>query len=341
MRDRREGWHRREFLGGLGLAGAAGLLGLRAEEAAAEPPPETTTIRLIHDPAIPVLCYAPLYVAEDLLRGEGFTEVRYVKLVEGSEAKALAAGQADVSGVLAATVILAIEGRQPLLALAGLHIGCLEVVGTGRVRTIRDLKGRTVAVAALGADDHVFLSGMLAYVGLDPRRDVKWVTPPAAEATRLLAEGKIDAVVAFPPFAQALRAQGIGRPIVRSTFDRPWSQYFCCMLAANRDFVRRHPVATKRVLRAVLKANQICAQEPARIARFLVERRYAANYEHALEALKEIPYGAWREYDPQSTLNFYALRLRDAGLIKSSPQTILAQGADWRFLNELKRELKA
>ena len=40
------------------------------------------------------------------------------------------------------------------------------------------------------------------------------------------------------------------------------------------------------------------------------------------------------------TLRFYALRLREAGFIKSSPQTIMSRGTDWRFLNELKRELK-
>jgi NitT/TauT family transport system substrate-binding protein len=112
------------------------------------------------------------------------------------------------------------------------------------------------------------------------------------------------------------------------------------MLAARRDFVARHPVAARRALRAVLEANQICAQEPTRTARLLVERRFAASYEYALAAIMEIPYAAWREYDPASTINFYALRLRDAGLIKSSPQKILAAGTDWRFLDELKRQLK-
>ena len=47
-----------------------------------------------------------------------------------------------------------------------------------------------------------------------------------------------------------------------------------------------------------------------------------------------------REYDPADTMRFYALRLHEAGMIKSSPQKLLAQATDWRFLNELKRELK-
>jgi NitT/TauT family transport system substrate-binding protein len=40
-------------------------------------------------------------------------------------------------------------------------------------------------------------------------------------------------------------------------------------------------------------------------------------------------------------LRFYVLRLHEAGMINSSPQKIIAQGTDWRFWGELKRELKA
>jgi len=56
--------------------------------------------------------------------------------------------------------------------------------------------------------------------------------------------------------------------------------------------------------------------------------------------MRELPYGKWREYDPEDTIRFYTLRLHEVGMIKSSPQKILAQGTDWRFLNELKKELK-
>ena len=45
-----------------------------------------------------------------------------------------------------------------------------------------------------------------------------------------------------------------------------WSQYFCCTAAANRDFAQRQPIATKRALRAILKAADVCALEPERAA---------------------------------------------------------------------------
>jgi NitT/TauT family transport system substrate-binding protein len=159
------------------------------------------------------------------------------------------------------------------------------------------------------------------------------------ESAEQLALGKIDAFVAAPPAAQAIRAKGIGRVILNSAVDRPWSQYLCCAISANREFVRTHPVATKRAIRAILKAEQLCAQEPERVARGLVDRRLT-RYEYARQMMRDVPYGRWRQYDPEDTVRFYALRLREAGAIKATPQTILAQGTDWRFHHELKLELK-
>src|SRR6516165_25401 len=88
----------------------------------------------------------------------------------------------------------------------------------------------------------------------------------------------------------------------------------------------------RRVLRATLKAADLCESDPARVARRLVDGGFTPRYEYALQALREIPYDKWREYDPEDTIRFYALRLRDVGFIKSTPQKIIAENTDWRFL---------
>jgi NitT/TauT family transport system substrate-binding protein len=111
------------------------------------------------------------------------------------------------------------------------------------------------------------------------------------------------------------------------------------MVAGNRDFVRKHPVAAKRALRAILKASNVCALDPQRAARLMADRGY--SYDYSLETLKDIPYDKWRDYDAEDSVRFYSLRLQEAGMIKSSPQKIIAQGTEWRFFNELKRELKS
>src|SRR2546430_13486797 len=108
--------------------------------------------------------------------------------------------------------------------------------------------------------------------------------------------------------------------------------------------VGRHPsrrrVATKRVLRAILTAADLCASEPRRMAQLMVDRGFTPSYDYALQSLSEVRYDIWRDYDPEDTIRFYALRLHEGGFIKSTPQKIIADGTDWRFLNELKRELK-
>ena len=114
------------------------------------------------------------------------------------------------------------------------------------------------------------------------------------------------------------------------------------MLVGNREFVRNNPIATKRVLRAILKANDICAAEPERIARYLIDRGFVEGYDYALETLTgDSPFARWREFDPEDSLRFFALRQHEIGMITSTPNEIIADGTDWRFLNELKRELKA
>lgn len=333
-------WSRREFLGTAALAGSGALLGLQSPSLAAEPPPETTKVRLIRSPDI---CLAPLYMAEDFLRGEGFTDVQYVQGTGGQDDIKLAAtGATDFIGGFVGRHIAGLDAGDPIVILSGLHIGCFELFGTQTIRSVRDLKGKQVAVTRLTSGRHIFLSVMAGHVGLDPRKDINWVTDPATKSMQLFADGKIDAFMGFPPEPQELRAKKIGHVVVNTTLDRPWSQYFCCMVAANREFVRKNPVATKRALRAILKANSVCALEPARSARTLVDKWYpATNYDYALQTIKEIPYGHWREYDPEDTVRFYALRMNEVGMIRTSPQKILAQGTDWRFLRELKKELKA
>jgi NitT/TauT family transport system substrate-binding protein len=161
------------------------------------------------------------------------------------------------------------------------------------------------------------------------------------ETPALLEKGAVDAIIGFAPQPQMLRKRGIGHTLISTVTDKPWSQYFCCMAAANRDFVQRHPVATKRALRALLKAADVCAREPERVAQFMAEKGYEPHQDVAEEVLQQLPYQRWRESNPEDTLRFHALRMHEVGLIKSSPQRIIAQGTDWRFLNEIKKELKA
>jgi NitT/TauT family transport system substrate-binding protein len=329
---------RRQFLASASLTAAATVLDAR-RSLADEAPPETTTIRVAK---IPGICLAPQYAAEELLRAEGFTDVRYVATQAGVEnAQKMARGEIDFSMNFVAPLLIPIDAGEPLTVLAGVHPGCFELFANERIQKVTELRGRSVGVQGLGTSQHVFLASIATYVGLDPVKDINWVASASPKPMELFADGKIDAFLGFPPEPQELRARNIGHVIVNSAEDQPWSQYFCCMLAGNTEFIDQHPIATKRVLRAILKATDLCVADAARVAQRLVDGGFTPRYDYALQTLNEVPYDKWREYDPEDTMHFYALRLYEAGMIKSTPNRIIAKGTDWRFLDELKRELKA
>jgi len=315
------------------------LAGVTGEARAEDPPPETRKIRILHVPAI---CHAPQYIAEELLRLEGFTDIEYVQHGARYIPAALAGAKADLSMWNAAELIPHIEANAALSVLAGIHGGCFEVFAREDIRSIRDLRGKTVAVTYLGGGDHLLLASMLAYVGIDPG-EVRWLpgTTTLLDAMEIFVSGRADVYVGFAQQPVELRARRIGHVILDTTTDKPWSQYFCCVLVANRDFVRRHPVATKRALRAILKAADLCDTAPDAAARFLSAKLYEPRLRIGMEVLEKLEYSRWRDANPEDTIRFHALRLREVGMIRSQPDRLIAQGVDTRFLLELRRELKS
>ena len=159
--------NRRRFLIGLSAARSACLINRQAN-AAAEQPLETTTIRLAK---IPGICIAAQYVAEELLRAEGFTDVRYVKTESGhGGSKSLARGEFDFTLNFVGPLVVSIDAGEAITVVAGVHVGCFELFGNERINSIADLKGKSVGVQGLGSSPHVFLTAMASYVGLDPPR---------------------------------------------------------------------------------------------------------------------------------------------------------------------------
>jgi NitT/TauT family transport system substrate-binding protein len=167
------------------------------------------------------------------LRAEGFERVEYVETAV--DVDLVAKGGIDVTFVDAPGLVLAIAEGQPLVGLGGMHGGCFELFGSARVRSVAELRGRTVAVANPGR--HAFVAAMVSFVGLNPQKDVKIVL--TEDATQQFVDGKVDAVLGFPPEPQEFRARKIGRSIVNTSTDRPWSQYFCCFATGN------HPPAAE------------------------------------------------------------------------------------------------
>jgi NitT/TauT family transport system substrate-binding protein len=308
-----------------------------------DPPPETTTIRLPKDTIEPRA--APLYLAEQFLPAEGFTDVQYIDLPSSFDrTDDVVAGVIDIGLSLASSVTAAADEGDQLVVLSGVHNSPWVLFGNDSVQSLRDLKGKRIWVQKRDATDgsYSLMAALLAYVGIDIEHEVEFVELSPADSIQQFLAGTIDVIASVRPYSTALRDANVGYVVVDGTVDPPWSQYFGGLATGNRGFVEKHPAATKRALRAILRAADVCAREPERAARYVVDNGFtsaALTYDHALDAIGGISYAAWREFNPEDTVRFYALRLAEAGLVKSTPDELIARATDWRYLNEIKREL--
>src|SRR5262249_45834229 len=177
---------RREFLHGLTAAGTATVFGAHPVIVAAEPPPETKRLRL---PNRPSLCEAPVYVADELLRGEGFTDITYAKKEEGQALDAIGTGDVDIAAVFGPPMIIRLDAGEPVVFLSGVHVGCAELFVNERIRTVRDLKGRRVAIENPRDSGHALTAIIAAHVGLKPETDIPWAPHPSADFPTLFPDG--------------------------------------------------------------------------------------------------------------------------------------------------------
>jgi NitT/TauT family transport system substrate-binding protein len=294
---------RRRLLAMLSTLGAGGFLRPQLS-LAAEAPLETTSVRLVKDL---VNCEAPLDVAEELLRAEGFSDVRYVDVPPPGISQAIVLGQVDFGLSFPEFFLPHLDAGMPIKVLAGVDVGCFALFARDGIRTIAELKRRECrpqGEPARIAEANVRLSGLSA---------------GAAGAAGAKCRSRDPQYGSGPSLVAIFLLQGAGQPGLRPQ-------------TPGRDKARAaRPSQNDRSLRRVA----------CRGGRSLVDGSFTGRYGYALQTLNDISYNNWREYNAEDTIRFYALRRHEAGLIKSSPQKIIGDGTDWRFLDELKRELKA
>ena len=176
----KSGVSRRSFMLNASALSAASVLGIPSR-AAAEPPPEIKKIRLVR---IPAICLAPQYLAEEILRLEGFTDIQYFEIDRTISTEILTENLADMTVTAPPELMPALDRGASILILAGIHGGCFELLAHDHIRAVHDLKGKRIAVNAIGSLEYYFLASMLAYVGIDPRKEVEWLDSKTFERVR-------------------------------------------------------------------------------------------------------------------------------------------------------------
>ena len=301
-------------------------------------PAETATLRI----SVPPTCDPAFLLAESYLRDEGITDVQYVK---GNASQAMAAGAADLKSSFAPSLAADLEAGTPVVALAGLHVGCIGLFAQKGIRSVGDLRGKTVFVTKKNDPRDfrfAFFVVTLLEAGIDPFRDVNILEAPAgADFDEMFRDGKADAVLTATTGMDKLRADGRFELLVDYATDAPWSGHHCCLLVATRSFYDMHPNAARRAVRAILRANIDTRTDLARGVRSMVDRGWITDYDGVLAHDRMLPYDTWRTVDPEVGIRFFSERLQRAGVIKSSADEIVRKGTDWSALRQAMRELKA
>ncbi len=202
-----------------------------------------------------------MYVAEDLLRAEGFAEVRIrADRRHGTRWRHGSAVKSTSASIFAAPLVYHLDaGRADHGRSAGVHTGCFELFAHER-DPARCSTSRAGASASrrLGSSPHVFLA---VIADLRRPRPGAMTSTGSRAATgppkELFAAGKIDAFLGFPPEPQELRARK-HRPRDPERRGRPAVVGVLLLSAGGqpRNSSGKHPIATKRVLRAILKADR-------------------------------------------------------------------------------------
>ena len=225
--------------------------------------PETTTVRLGQWVG-GAYCWASVYLAGELLRADGITDVRYVQgdTKRRQFAVARRAAMTDFDMNMPSMHITSIEAGVPIKVLTGVHTGCFELIANDSVQQHYGSAGQAgrglgPGLAPAHADEP---HGQLCRARSRPRYPMGRVTPdPTQDLHR-----RQDRCVPrrYRPNRRCCAPEKIGHTIVNNEVDRPWSQYFCCMVAGSADYVNKYPVATKRVAARHPQGRRLLRFEP-------------------------------------------------------------------------------
>ncbi|MCU4178310.1 ABC transporter substrate-binding protein [Bosea sp. BH3] len=262
----RHGLDRRTLLRGAALGGLALPLGaLAAGQSRAQPAAgKLTKIKFATNSVAP--CLSPVYLAKDKGLYEKYgLDVELIDFGGPTEnlLEALATGKADAGVGMALRWLKALEAGFDVKITAGSHGGCSRLVAleSTNLRTLADLKGKTIGITDLNSPGKHFFSILLHKEGLDPVRDVEWRQYPIAALPIAAEKGEVHAVADGDPNAYLWLKRG-GWVQIASNLDHGFENRVCCIIGVRGSLVRDDPKIATALNRAVLEAHDWTVAKP-------------------------------------------------------------------------------
>ncbi len=234
-----------------------------------------------------------LWVAleRDLFRANGVeVEIAGVFRAGPEIMTAFAAGDLDMAYVGEAPSTTAVANKAArVVAIAQVNTeGSALVVAkqAAGIRSLEDLKGRTVAVPGHSTVQDFLLRRALAARSI-ALQDVNIIVVKPPEMINALRTGQIDAFIAWEPFPSKAGTEGVGRKLATSA--ELWPEHPCCVLVADAAFRGASPEQVRAVVRAHVQATEFIAKNPEEAVR--IGAKYTGMDEATVrEAMRTVQY---------------------------------------------------
>lgn len=224
-------------------------------------------------------CEAPVYAAyhKGFFKDEGL-EVELVKADFEQLKTGLATSKIDAT-VGNFAWFKPIEQGLKVKLTAGIHAGCIAAVAPSEsgIKSINDLKGKTIGVDAIGGGPMIILSFELQKAGLDPKKDVQWKAFPPPQLETAVNKKEIDAFIVWDPFGTKLVKEKNYVTLLDISKDEPYKSGYCCYVVVSEKLSKDDPEAAARYTRAILKAAEWVGENIDEASKIEVDNKYVST----------------------------------------------------------------
>ncbi|WP_018979816.1 ABC transporter substrate-binding protein [Saccharibacter floricola] len=185
-------------------------------------------------------------------------DVDYVNFAGSTDQllETLSTGKADGAPGMALRWLKPLQQGFAVKLVAGLHAGCIYLMTSQKsgVKSLADLKGKTVGVADIGGPDRNFFAIRLKEAGVDPEEDVQWRQFPSDLLPIALQRGDVQAIANDDPVAYLQRRQ-FNLFDLDSNMAGEWANHACCVIGLREKLVKEEPHVAAAVASAILEAG--------------------------------------------------------------------------------------
>lgn len=221
-------------------------------------------------------CDAPTYVAYEkgFFKKNGLN-VELVKIDFNTLKDGIATGKIDAVNA-SPGLFKPIEQGLNIKITNGIHTGCIQgvVPVNSHIKSIKDLKGKTIGIDAIGGVPMVLLSIELNRNGIDPKNDVTWKVYPDPQLQQAMDKGEIDAFVTWDPFGEQSIESGKARKIYGNNHNGDPNNQYCCFVGINGKLLKENPQIAKAITQSYADADRWIEQHPHEAAQLEVDKKY-------------------------------------------------------------------